>query len=1082
MVIDLSVRGVRKCHFTEWEHSCDKGAMLGAIVRSLGTRVFGWFLLCLVSLLSLGGCGAETTSEMAATRERSAATSVTLKSIAVTPAPFSLYIQGQQQLTAVGTYSDGSTADVTLTAAWSSNNAVLADVSAKGLVTGVSTGNTTIVAQLGAVKGKATVKVLPTLSSIAITPAKIKLAANATQALSAMGYYSNATTKDLTSGVTWTSSDPAVAYVSGAGLLVAVTPGTATISATTSSASPSPVTGTAAVTVSTATLASLAVTPVTKQLPKGTSQQLSVTGTFSDRTTQDLTAPVVTWSSSAPAVATVNADGLVSAVGTGVALVTARHVASGITDTATITVTAAKLTAVTVTPVNPALYAGLVQPLAATGTFSDGTTLDVTAQVAWISSATDIATVASDGTVTALTPGAATITATDAKTKKTGSTLLTVNPAVIRDLAITPASPSTQAGTSLQVTATGTFTDGTVRDVTASVTWSSSNPAVADISNVAGSAGLVSAFVTGNVEIDAVDATTGIGATTFFVVTHPALRQIVVSPPTLDLDFGRQQPLTATAIYADNSSADVSFAVTWSSSNPNVVRVTPNTGVVLGVSSGSAQVVALDPATGLSGRSLVTVVNVPLRNIVITPSRADAYVGGSVGFGAIATYVDGSRRDFTTDVTWSSDSPNVVVSNAAGSNGLAAAVAEGQAQISALEPTTGLHATALMTVRVLTCQQGFIACGLECKNAQVDLQNCGGCGNVCGTTCYAGQCALTVTNANDAGPGSLRDAVADVPPGGPVVFDPSLFGQTITVSSPIVIDHGAALLGPPGNTVKLSGGGTSQILSITGGPVTLANLTLEDGYSEGNGGAVDNCLTANQLTVTACSFVDNHCVGQSCFGGAVCSLTGGDFFEDDFIGNSATYYGGGIATRGASGSMFMQRLRFIGNSATYGGGMAVYGIQVGQLQNALFAQNYASGAGGALLTQGSPNFLLIQSDVVGNSSGIATISSETFVNSSAITGNSGPALSVYNGGSFNVTYSDFWNDGGFQDTPDPGTTNGNLAADPLFVDTSATSALDWSLHLAPGSPLIDAGDPEVPDADGTRRDIGYYAGPIPPSH
>jgi hypothetical protein len=146
----------------------------------------------------------------------------------------------------------------------------------------------------------------------------------------------------------------------------------------------------------------------------------------------------------------------------------------------------------------------------------------------------------------------------------------------------------------------------------------------------------------------------------------------------------------------------------------------------------------------------------------------------------------------------------------------------------------------------------------------------------------------------------------------------------------------------------------------------------------------------------------------------------------------------------------------------------------------LFAQNYASGAGGALLTQ-APNFLLIQSAVIGNSSGIASVTNEMFLNSSTVTDNQGPALRALNGGTFDVSYSDFWNNRGFADTPDPGTMNGNLAADPLFTDTSAADASNWSLHPLPGSPLIDAGDPEVNDADGTRRDIGYYAGPQPPS-
>ena len=61
------------------------------------------------------------------------------------------------------------------------------------------------------------------------------------------------------------------------------------------------------------------------------------------------------------------------------------------------------------------------------------------------------------------------------------------------------------------------------------------------------------------------------------------------------------------------------------------------------------------------------------------------------------------------------------------------------------------------------------------------------------------------------------------------------------------------------------------------------------------------------------------------------------------------------------------------------------------------------------------------------------------------------------------------------DEPAPG--DGNFAADPIYLDSSAASAADWDLHPGAGSPLIDAGDPAELDADGTRADVGAFGGP-----
>ena len=83
----------------------------------------------------------------------------TLKSIAVTPTNSNIVIGATQQFTATGTYSDGSTQNITSQAAWTSSNTGVATINAAGLATGISTGATTISATLAGVVGSTTLTV-----------------------------------------------------------------------------------------------------------------------------------------------------------------------------------------------------------------------------------------------------------------------------------------------------------------------------------------------------------------------------------------------------------------------------------------------------------------------------------------------------------------------------------------------------------------------------------------------------------------------------------------------------------------------------------------------------------------------------------------------------------------------------------------------------------------------------------------------------------------------------------------------------------------------------------------------------------
>jgi hypothetical protein len=176
-----------------------------------------------------------------------------------------------------------------------------------------------------------------TLQSIAVAPASASIAAGESQAFSATGTYSDATTQDLTAQVTWTSGDPTVATIAATGLASGVGAGTTTITATLAGVTSNP----AALTVTAATLQSIAVAPASASIAAGESQAFSATGTYSDATTQDLTAQV-TWTSADTAVATIDTTGLASGVGAGTTAITAT-LGAVVSNDAALTVTATAL-------------------------------------------------------------------------------------------------------------------------------------------------------------------------------------------------------------------------------------------------------------------------------------------------------------------------------------------------------------------------------------------------------------------------------------------------------------------------------------------------------------------------------------------------------------------------------------------------------------------------------------------------------------------------------------------------------------------------------------------------------------------
>ncbi len=263
--------------------------------------------------------------------------SSSIAQLVVSPQNVTLQQNQAEDFLAVGFTASGDSADIAVS--WSATGGTVDSSSAGkrhyGHYTNATCGTFTVTATShpGNVSTAASVTVtgcpLP-VASVSVTPATATIGVGQTAQYAAI-------TRDAFGNplggrtVTWSSSNPAVATVNGAGQATGVAVGSATLTATSEGKS-----GTAAILVTNVPVASVTVSPATASVPAG--QTVQLTATLKDANGNTLTGRTVTWSSDNTAVATVSASGLVSGVVAGAATITATSEAK--TGTSAITVTA----------------------------------------------------------------------------------------------------------------------------------------------------------------------------------------------------------------------------------------------------------------------------------------------------------------------------------------------------------------------------------------------------------------------------------------------------------------------------------------------------------------------------------------------------------------------------------------------------------------------------------------------------------------------------------------------------------------------------------------------------------------------
>jgi len=532
------------------------------------------------------------------------------------------------------------------------------------------------------------------LTAIKIAAASSNLAVNTTTTLTATGNFSGLFARDVTSQVVWSSTSPDVAaFMTSASpnRVTGIKAGTAILVATVGSVS-----STYTLTVRSDSVTSITISPTTSSLPKGLTLQYSATGHFSDNTTQDLTADA-TWASSALAVATVgNAagnKGFVTAVTAGDTNITATF--GVVTATQPLTVTVPVLQSIAVLPANPSRLTLSTVPFTATGTYSDASTVDLTSQVAWNSSNTAVASFSS-ATATTATQGTTTISA--ALSGITGSTTLKATGGNLASITVNPYVVTLVKDTVSRITATGTFSDGSIRDITGVVSWSPADTSIATVLMPGGNLAWLQALVAGQTVISASSGSVT-PATVTLTVTAPSVSSIAIVPTTLDLTVGTGSRFVVTGYFSDGTSQDVTASCDWSSDNlaaATVSKTGSTIGRVSGVAASPAQVTISAKYGGLTATAQVTVNARTLKDLAISGSTA-VNAGNQIKFTATATYSDSSTVDVTESTLWAIDSPNVaILADIQNQLGQVVAVDKGTATLTA--SFNGIVKTATITV------------------------------------------------------------------------------------------------------------------------------------------------------------------------------------------------------------------------------------------------------------------------------------------------------------------------------------------------------------------------------------------------
>ena len=521
---------------------------------------------------------------------------------------------------------------------WSSSDTAIAKVSSAGVVTGVKAGTAVITAKTadGSFTAKCTVTVKQEVKSVTLSKTALSLKTNDVTTLKATIAPTDATDKT----VKWESSDSAIVTVDKSGNVKAIKRGNAIITATATNG----VKAECTVKV---------IQPVTSISIDKAAHTIYTGNAFSlncEVLPKDADNRKVSWSTSDSAIAKVTADGVVTAIKAGTAVITAKTADGGLTAKCTVTVKQ-EVTSITLSKTSMSLHINDSATITATANPKDATDKSLTFK----SSDTSVLTVDQSGLMKAHKRGTVTLTVTAKNGVSAECTVSVIQKVEQVKLLKDEITVYTGATETLKYEILPLDADNQ------NVTWISSDTSIATVS----SAGVVRGVKAGEAKITLKTADGGLMAhCTVIVKQH--VTSVTLNKTSASVNVGGTYTLNATVNPSDANDK----SLTWKSSDTSVATVNQS-GVVNGIKKGSATITATS-SNGVVGQCVIKVIQ-RATGVSIDKTEASVYTGKTVTLTAQVLPLDADERG----ISWiSSDSAVAKVSSAGVVTGVKAGVAK----------------------------------------------------------------------------------------------------------------------------------------------------------------------------------------------------------------------------------------------------------------------------------------------------------------------------------------------------------------------------------------------------------------------
>lgn len=537
---------------------------------------------------------------------------------------------------------------------WTSGNEKIATVDKNGIVTGVGSGTVSIICKTadGGYTSMCTVTVLPKISAekLVLSKTSTTIRLGKTDLLTASVLPADATFKD----VTFKSSDTRIVTVDSYGLIRTVGTGSAFITVTSNDNS----FATAKCKVNVVVDATgISLNKHAASIYAGSTMTLVPTIYPLNATNKK-----VTWLSSDDSLATVNANGTVTAKRAGSVVITCRADDGGFIDVCTVTIKKViKTTSVSLNKLSCTVYVGRSRALVATVLPENATDKSLV----WKSSNKKVATVNSKGVVTAVGKGTATITCTTRDTGKKTTCEVTVKNVKVKSIALNKTTANLAVKKSVKLNCVFTPSDTTVK----TVTWTSSNPKVAKVN----ANGKVTAVAPGTATITCKTKYGNKTAKCTVKVTLQKVKSITFKDAKIELPLGTTKKLSPVIKPAGAAGAKLK----WESSDPSVVKVNSN-GKLTALKVGKV-IITCKPNDGGNGKGSMVLVTVTKRNVLgikLNKSAVKMNVKDTLKLVATVVPEDATNKK----IKWTSTNPKVATVN---KNGKVTAVSKGSCEIRA---------------------------------------------------------------------------------------------------------------------------------------------------------------------------------------------------------------------------------------------------------------------------------------------------------------------------------------------------------------------------------------------------------------